>query len=88
MTELRGSGGGDDGESRDRSRVLLLPPVSTWTHGGEWLVKAERGHVALWGGEDSETLWVTPSSLLSLDLFHGAWVSVVSPQPPAVLLPH
>ncbi|XP_028580738.2 peroxisome biogenesis factor 6 [Podarcis muralis] len=76
VTELRGGGGG---ESRERSGEPP-PLVSAWAHGGERLVKAERGHAALWGGEAGETLWVTRGGLRSLGLFHGEWVSVSRPE--------
>ncbi|XP_061481497.1 peroxisome biogenesis factor 6 [Rhineura floridana] len=78
VTELRNSGG----ESRDRRESPLLPPpplVSGWAHGGERLVRAERGHPALWGGGEAgegESLWVTRGCLHNLGLFHGEWVSV------------
>ncbi|XP_053169377.1 peroxisome biogenesis factor 6 [Hemicordylus capensis] len=76
VTELRG------GESRGPSGESPLPPpppplVSQWARGGERLVRAERGHPALWGREAAgEALWVTRSCLHSLGLFQGEWVSM------------
>ncbi|XP_044285651.1 peroxisome biogenesis factor 6 isoform X2 [Varanus komodoensis] len=75
VTELRSGG---DGRGRRDSPLLPAPLVSGWAHGGERLVKAERGRPALWGSKtgESESLWVTRCGLRSLGLFQGEWVSV------------
>ncbi|XP_063158377.1 peroxisome biogenesis factor 6 isoform X3 [Candoia aspera] len=70
LTELR------SGVESRHQRDLPTPLVSEWARGEERLVRAERGHPALWGGDTggSQSLWVTPGCLHSLGLFQGEWV--------------
>ncbi|XP_015682041.1 peroxisome biogenesis factor 6 [Protobothrops mucrosquamatus] len=72
VTELRSGA-----EGRER-RDLRTPLVSAWARGGERLVRAQRGHPALWGGDPAvdQSLWVTPGCLHGLGLFQGEWVVV------------